>query len=216
MRPPRIGLLHCGTFPSLRTLEDPALAPYGVRSIYLPKNDPRDLAELDVIIVGDRLHPGQRARFEPAIREALDDSNKTVIVLGENTVENWLPHLSYTFRPTVFWLWRTGGDNGTRLRCEDDPAWDYFSKKAMNWHHHGLLHPPAGARSLVTMEEDGQEIGSILFIDELNQPARLLVTTMDPTYHHGSGFMPGATELLYSLLRWATAAHLGATAKQLA
>ncbi len=51
---------------------------------------------------------------------------------------------------------------------------------------------------------DGERDGSILFVDETNHRGRLLVTTMDPVYHHGSGFMPGATQLLYSALHWAT------------
>lgn len=212
MRPPRIGLLHSGNSSALATLADPALGPYRVHGIYLPEADPLELEMLDVIIVSDRLHAGQRARFEPALRDALEDADKTVIVLGLNTVERWLPSLSYTYRPTVFWAWRTGEDNGTRLCLENDQLWDYFTPRAMDWHHHGLLHPPEGAKSLVTMEEEGNEIGTILFIDDVNQPARLLVTTMDPVYHHGAGFMPGATQLLYSLLRWATATHVCAAA----
>ncbi|MET4060341.1 hypothetical protein ABIB35_001886 [Arthrobacter sp. UYP6] len=204
---PRIGLLHCGTFPPLRTLADPALHPYRLESVYLPDADPSVLAGLDAIIVGDRLHHGQLARFAPAVRAALQDPGKTVIVLGENTVEQWLPGVGYSFRPTVFWTWRTGEDNGTRLRLPEDPMWEYFTPRAVAWHHHGLLHPPAGARSLVVMEEDGAESGALLYVDEVNQPARLLVTTMDPVYHHGSGFMPGASQLLYSLLRWVTAIH---------
>jgi len=203
MSTPRIGLLHCGTFPALRTLEDPALQPYRIEPVYLPDSDPGFLAELDVVLVGDRLHAGQRARFEPAIREALQDHTKTVIVLGENNVESWLPGVGYSFRPTVFWAWRTGTDTGTRLRLPEDPMWEFFTRRAVGWHHHGLLHPPQGARQLVTMEEDGTDSGALLYVDEVNQPARLLVTTMDPVYHHGSGFMPGATQLLYSLLRWA-------------
>ena len=205
---PRIGLLHAGTFPALRTLEDPALQPYRVEGIYLPDADPAGLRELDVLIVGDRLHPGVRSRFEPAIREALQDPGKTIAVLGENSVQDWLPGVGYSFRPTVFWAWRTGTDTGTRLRLPEDPLWEFFTRRAVDWHHHGLLHPPSGARSLVTMEEDGTDSGALLFIDEVNQPARLLVTTMDPVYHHGSGFMPGATQLLYSILRGATAAHI--------
>lgn len=205
---PRIGLLHCGTFPALRTLADPALAPYRIESVYLPEADPAVLAGLDTIIVGDRLHQRQLARFAPAIRAALQDPAKTVIVLGENQVENWLPAVGYTFRPTVFWTWRTGEDNGTRLRLPGDPMWEFFTPRAVSWHHHGLLHPPAGARSLVVMEENGTDTGALLFLDEVNQPARLLVTTMDPVYHHGSGFMPGASQLLYSLLRWVTATHV--------
>ncbi|MCQ1954575.1 hypothetical protein [Arthrobacter sp. zg-Y238] len=204
---PRIGLLHCGTFPPLRTLADPALAPYRLESVYLPDVDPAVLADLDVVIVSDRLHQGQLARFVPAILAALQDPAKTVIVLGENKVEQWLPGVGYSFRPTVFWMWRTGEDNGTRLRLPEDPMWEFLTPWSVSWHHHGLLHPRPGARSLVVMEEDGAESGSLLYVDEVNQPARLLVTTMDPVYHHGSGFMPGASQLLYSLLRWVTATH---------
>ncbi|MCQ1957776.1 hypothetical protein NNX39_14875 [Arthrobacter sp. zg-Y826] len=204
---PRIGLLHCGTFPPLRTLADPALAPYRLESVYLPDADPAVLADLDVVIVSDRLHQGQLARFVPAILAALQDPAKTVIVLGENKVEQWLPGVGYSFRPTVFWMWRTGEDNGTRLRLPEDPMWEFLTPWSVSWHHHGLLHPRPGARSLVVMEEDGVESGSLLYVDEVNQPARLLVTTMDPVYHHGSGFMPGASQLLYSLLRWVTATH---------
>ncbi|MDM7991614.1 hypothetical protein [Arthrobacter sp. zg-Y877] len=204
---PRIGLLHSGTFQPLRTLADPALAPYRLESVYLPDTDPSVLADLDVVIVSDRLHQGQLARFVPALLEALSDPGKTVIVLGENKVEQWLPGVGYSFRPTVFWMWRTGEDNGTRLRLPEDPMWEFLTPWSVSWHHHGLLHPRPGARSLVVMEENGAESGSLLYLDEVNQPARLLVTTMDPVYHHGSGFMPGASQLLYSLLRWATATH---------
>ena len=164
------------------------------------------------MIVGDRLHQGQLDRVAPAVRQALQDPAKTVVVLGENSVERWLPGVGYTFRPTVFWTWRTGEDNGTRLRLPGDPMWNFLTPRAVTWHHHGLLHPPAGARELVVMEEDGTDSGALLYVDEVNQPARLLVTTMDPVYHHGSGFMPGASQLLYSLLRWVTAAHAPAAA----
>ena len=205
---PRIGLLHCGAFQPLRTLADPALAPYRIESVYLPEADPAVLAQLDVVLVSDRLHQGRLARFVPAIQAALQDPGKTVIVLGENKVEQWLPGVGYTFRPTVFWKWRTGEDNGTRLRLPQDPMWEFFTPWSVSWHHHGLLHPRPGARSLVVMEEDGAESGALLYLDDVNQPARLLVTTMDPVYHHGSGFMPGASQLLYSLLRWVTATHV--------
>ncbi|MFF8581915.1 iron chelate uptake ABC transporter family permease subunit [Streptomyces albidoflavus] len=42
----------------------------------------------------------------------------------------------------------------------------------------------------------------LLYEDRVSTPGRLLVTTMDPVYHHGSRFMPGATQLLLGLLRW--------------
>ena len=86
-------------------------------------------------------------------------SAKTVIVLGQNDVEQWLPQISYTFRRPVFWKWRTGEDTGTRARLTDDPFWEYFTLSALNWHNHGLVHPPEGAKSLVVVEEEGEDVG---------------------------------------------------------
>ena len=103
---PRIGLLHTGTFTALRTLEDPALQPYRIEGIYLPDADPAGVKSLDVVIVGDRLHAGVRSRFEPAIREALQDPGKIVVVLGENSVQDWLPGIGYSFRAAVNWCGR--------------------------------------------------------------------------------------------------------------
>lgn len=43
---------------------------------------------------------------------------------------------------------------------------------------------------------------SLLYYDDASFPAELVVSTMDATYHHGSGFMTGATQLLYRMLNW--------------
>nr|MDK8534707.1 hypothetical protein [Gleimia europaea] len=42
----------------------------------------------------------------------------------------------------------------------------------------------------------------LLYHDNVTFPAELVVSTMDATYHHGAGFMPGATQLLYRMLEW--------------
>ncbi|MBM7367317.1 hypothetical protein [Gordonia hydrophobica] len=202
---PRICLVHCGTYPALTTLQDLAVLAYGVDGVYLPDADPEKIVDYDVVVVSDRLPPVQRMKLETMTDRIVQDSSKTLIVLGQNDVQDWLPGLGFTFRRPVFWKWRTGEDTGTRGRLPEDPFWDYFDLGALNWHNHGLLHPSAGTKSLVVVEEDGREQGAVVLVDEVNQPARLLVTTMDPVYHHGSGFMPGATRMLYGLLRWSVA-----------
>lgn len=202
MTTPHLALLHGGTFPALATLGDPALRAHRVDGLYVCDTDPNVLREYDVVLVADRLDPVQRAPFEPVLRAALRDAGKTVAVLGQNDVQDWLPGIGFSFRRPNYWSWRTGEDTGTRARLDDDPFWEHFSFGSLNWHNHGLLHPPAGSHGYVVVEEDGVEAGTVLYVDEVNQPGRLLVTTMDPIYHHGSGFMPGATQMLYSLLRW--------------
>lgn len=43
---------------------------------------------------------------------------------------------------------------------------------------------------------------ALLYYDAGTFPAEIVVSTMDASYHHGSGFMPGATQLLYRMLDW--------------
>lgn len=202
MNLPRIGLLHCGTYPALAALQDPALRANEVEGVYLPDAEPETILDYDVIIVSDRLPGVQRRIVETTSERIMQDPSKTLVVLGQNDVQEWIPDVGFTFRRPVFWKWRTGEDTGTRARSTDHPFWDFFDLDALSWHNHGLLQTPPGATSLVVVEEDGHEQGTVVFLDEVNQPARLLVTTMDPVYHHGSGFMPGATRMLYGLLRW--------------
>ena len=80
--------------------------------------------------------------------------------------------------------------------------WKYYTDEALHWHFHGALYPPQGAVPLVVLEEGAEEDGAIIYYDNATFPAELVVTTMDPCYHHGAGFMPGATQLLYRSLRW--------------
>lgn len=120
-------------------------------------------------------------------------------------MSEWFPGTCEQQRPTIFWWWRTGEDSRIRRTSVDHPAAAWFTEKSLTWHYHGVLDPPAGAVSLVDLHTTDDEVdGSLLYVDEVSTPGRLRVTTMDPVYHHGSGFMPGATQLLYSVLRWAS------------
>lgn len=204
MTAPRIGYAHTGTSSQLTTLADPALRPYGLRELYLPDAEPTDLVDLDAVIVADRSHLELLAGFADAFL-AVAERGGTVVVFGENAAHTWLPGITWEGRPTNFWWWRTGEDHGMRRRSLDHPVWEFFSEPSTIWHHHGFFTPPAGATALVAIEEDGVEVGATTYLDEVTTPGAILVTTMDPCFHHGAAFMPGATQLLYSAVRWVDA-----------
>ncbi|WP_433657195.1 hypothetical protein ACQPW1_37325 [Nocardia sp. CA-128927] len=200
----RIVFVYGGTHAQLATLADPALAPYRIQPVHVRELTTDAVADADVVVVSDRLRPDLLIPRAPALLAGLD-RGATVVVFGVNSVGDWLPGVREESRPTVFWWWRTGEDHRIRLREPGHPAWPLFAERAVIWHYHGVLEPPTGAVSLVDLETvTGERDGSLLYIDEISTPGRLLVTTMDPVYHHGSGFMPGATQLLYSALQWAT------------
>ncbi|MGW3955068.1 hypothetical protein ACWEKM_29970 [Streptomyces sp. NPDC004752] len=201
-----LGFLHGGSFHQLATLAEPAVRLWRPREIYLPDATAADFDGLDTLIVSDRLHPGLLARAAPDLLQVTERGG-TVVVLGENDIVGWLPGLrGFRHAATNFWWWRTGEDNGVRRTAEDHSAWRHLTERAVRWHYHGLLEPPAGATPLAhtVLEQEGtpatQQV--LLYEDTVSTPGRLIVTTMDPVYHHGSRFMPGATQLLYGLLRW--------------
>ncbi|MCX5462241.1 hypothetical protein [Streptomyces sp. FT1] len=106
-----------------------------------------------------------------------------------------------------FWWWRLpDGDNGVRRAAEDHEAWAHLTPRAVRRPYHGLLTPPPGATVLAYTDHetagDPATEQVLLYEDRVSTPGRLLVTKMELVYHHGSRFMPGATQLLLGLLRW--------------
>ncbi len=195
----RIGILHGGASYHLRTLQDKRVATIVDRALYLPELAPGTLDSLDVLVVCDRVHPGLLARHADDVLGVARRCG-TVAVLGEVHAERWVPGLRFDPRPTNFWWWRTGEDPGIRTRAPGHAIWKHLTTSDVTWHFHGLLHPPPDATALVTFEQDGRETGTLLYEDAATLAGRLLVTTMDPTYHHGSNFMPAASGFLLGLL----------------
>lgn len=217
----RIAFVHGGSHAQLATLADPALGIYNLTPVHI-----RDLArelgdellrvrnakagesavevlsEADAILVSDRLRQDLLALAGPALLERFA-AGVPGAVFGENRVGSWFPQLVEHERPTIFWWWRTGEPHRKRRVAREHPAQRHFSDRSVIWHSHGVLELPADATSLVDLDHvDGSVDGSILAVWEPANGARVLVSTMDPVYHHGSGFMPGATQLLYRSLAW--------------
>jgi hypothetical protein len=57
---------------------------------------------------------------------------------------------------------------------------------------------PEGAEVLVVNERQLP----ILYVDEVTTKGRMVVTSLDPFYHHGSHFMPATTRFLDGFLPW--------------
>lgn len=201
-RMPRIGIAHTGTGSQLTAIADPAFAPYRARSVYLPDLEPGGIDDLDVLVVADRCHPGLLREHAAELR-AVAERGGVLVVMGENNAHTWLPGVRWEPRPTNFWWWRTGEDHGMRLRAASHPFWAHFDEKAMIWHQHGVFELPDGAVALSVLEEQGADAGAITYLDEASTPGVVLVTSLDPFFHHGAAFMPGATQFLYQTMRWA-------------
>ena len=113
--------------------------------------------------------------------------------MGESHSELWLPHVTFHERPTNWWWWlEPGADLGNRVTAPDHPLMRDIGKPEISWHLHGHFDPPEGAEVLAT-DREGR---AILYLDARSTPGRMVVTSLDPIYHHGSHFMPATTRFL--------------------
>lgn len=217
----RIAFVHTGSFFHLADLADPAVVAADVVDVYAPVLTAGMLDGFDGVYVAARLHPGVLPRVGPLLVDYLSGTGRKMYIDGENHVGDWLPGTTETPRGTNFWSWRTGEDLGRRSVHTDHPFWSWLTDRSVHWHYHSVLAHPAAATALVALEPvpheqridpwgrdyraiDGHP-NTLLYHDDATFRAEVVVSTMDAAYHHGSGFMPGASQLFYRMLRWLAA-----------
>lgn len=197
----RIAMIDGGTYYHHRTLHDPDLTPSLAGGLYAPELIDADLRPYDCLYVGSRQDASDLQRAAPRLRAFLDDGG-TIVATSDTEAETWVPGVQWQPTPINFWWWLTpGASSGLRVSAPSHPMFDALSLGDATWHHHGVLTPPAGAVSLI----DADDGGSILYDDTVSTGGRLIVTTLDPCYHHGSYFMPATTRFLKKFLPWLAA-----------
>lgn len=187
---PRLIAVNAGTYYHIQSLEGPryrdvfdlAIAPERIGSTLTPD---------DVLFVTCRTPP-QRMIAQHAHLAAHLAAGGTIVAMGESRSDLWLPQVAFTPTDTNWWWWLTpGADLGVR-RTGEHPLLDGLSDADVTWHLHGHFDPPASAQILV---RDG-EGRAIAYEDRLDTRGRMIVTSLDPCYHHGSHFMPATTRFL--------------------
>lgn len=218
----RVAFVHTGSFFHLADLRDTAIRAMDISDVYAPELQPGELKGFDAVYVAARLHPGVLSRIAPILVDFLSTTGARVYIDGENSVGDWLPGTVETRRGTNFWAWRISEDVGRRSVNQDHFFWEFLRDDAVHWHYHGVLSHPESAVPLVRLEElPGQpeacppsdplgtpysaipgHANSLMYYNAGTFPAKVVVSTMDASYHHGAGFMPGATQLVYRMLYW--------------
>lgn len=193
----RITALDSGTYYHHRTLYEPRYRDHFDEIVYIRDLAGTDLSAHELILVSCRTDPSQlipcRAQFADYLT-----SGGTVIAMGSTGQPAWLPGVCWHDTPTNFWWWKEGGSLGLKVVAPDHPLFGHITLDDATWHHHGHFDVPDGAVSLIDV--DG--IGSVLYDDQVTTAGRMIVTALDPMYHHGSHFMPATTRFLDGFLPW--------------
>ena len=187
---PRLIATNAGSYYQIQTLEGPryrdrfdlVIAPEQLGTTLLPE---------DVLFIPCRTPP-QRMIAQRGLLAAHLAAGGTIIAMGESRSDLWLPHVAFTATDTNWWWWLTpGAELGVQI-ASPHPLFDTMSKADVTWHLHGYFDPPAGAQVLLR-DDAGRPIA---YDDRTSTPGRIIVTSLDPCYHHGSHFMPATTRFL--------------------
>ncbi len=203
-----LAVLDGGTFYHHATIHGSRYRHLFDKAIYILDLTSEALAGARFLIVPDRVNPDiLRARRSVLIDFA--NRGHTIAVLGENQAETWLPGVRWTPRPTNFWWWlEKKARPQQRLMSPQHELFRAVPFSDTIWHFHGVLAPPVGAETLIDVPADpeGRDSGgALLYDDSVTTAGRLIVSTLDPFYHHGSNFMPTTTKFLDAFLPWAKA-----------
>jgi hypothetical protein len=157
-----------------------------------------DLSRFKILLVPCRTNPERLEPHAGLIKSFLERGG-TVVAMGETEPQLWLPEVCFTPQQTNYWWWlEPGASLGLRITRPDHRLFRCIGPIDIAWHLHGWFDPPEGAVSLI----DNAEGRSILYIDEVTTGGRMIVTSLDPFYHHGSHFMPATTRFLDGFLPW--------------
>lgn len=190
----RIALLDGGAYYHYFSHHDSKVSHLIDKVIYLRDLVADDLQDVDTLVLMSRLNP-DLLEEKKALILAFKASGRKLVVLADNHVQDWLPGIVFHEAEVNFWWWlQPGADSGIRLKAPNHELFDFMDEPAVIWHYHGVFVVPEEGTEIVRGREG--EGGAILY----EEADGTLITSLDPDFHHGNFFMPGATLFWYGLL----------------
>lgn len=175
---------------------------YGQRftdRIYLLDLHRTDLRPYDYVIVPTRLNQDLLCEHAEQFRQYLDQGGH-IISFGE-IEKPWLSPVRWKFYPTNFHWWvNPGADLPLYPVDAQHPLFQKITVDDAKWHYHGVFRLEAGAGAEpVLVNELGE---AIICVDRQTHTGNMYMTTLDPDYHFGQGFIPKAETFLDGYLAW--------------
>ena len=156
-----------------------------------------DLLEYDTIILQEHLCLLHLKRYCSQLIKFLERGRRLVI-MGE-VMDHWFPGIMWENSEVNFSWWvKKDGDLPLIQKNKSHEIYNYINFPDLKWHYHGTFCPPKGAISLAETPEGK----SIFYIDSVSYNGELIVTSVDPTYHIGLGFITQAKPFLHGLAKY--------------
>lgn len=190
--------VHPGAYYHIESFEAPRYAGLFDRLVRPEDLAAERLEDHAVVLIPCRTPADRMEPHKQQLRAYLD-SGGTIIATGESESQLFLPGIKFTPQPTNFWWWLTpGADLGVRITKPEHSLFERLAQRDVTWHLHGWFDVPDGAEVLAVNGENKP----ILYIDEVTTRGRMIITSLDPFFHHGSHFMSATTRFLDGFLPW--------------
>lgn len=190
--------VHPGAYYHIESFEAPRYAGLFDRLVRPEDLAAERLEDHAVVLIPCRTPADRMEPHKQQLRAYLDNGG-TIIATGESESQLFLPGIKFTPQPTNFWWWLTpGADLGVRITKPEHSLFERLAQRDVTWHLHGWFDVPDGAEVLAVNGENKP----ILYIDEVTTRGRMIITSLDPFFHHGSHFMPATTRFLDGFLPW--------------
>jgi len=194
----RLLTVHPGAYYHIESFEGARFAHYFDEFVRPEELSSVQIEDFDVLLIPCRTPADRILPHKDQLLRYLD-AGGTIVSTGESHSELYLPNVRFTPQPTNWWWWLTpDADLGVRATNSGHSLFRFLPERDLTWHLHGWFDPPDGVTVLAV-----NEIGKpILYIDDVSTKGRLIVTSLDPFYHHGSHFMPATSRFLTGFLPW--------------
>ncbi|WP_238700283.1 hypothetical protein [Helicobacter jaachi] len=167
--------------------------------------DSINLADFDYVVIASRLSVEYLTKYRQKFVDYLE-SGGHIVSFGEVT-EDYLPNILWRNYPVNFWWWLIPGASMPLYAIESDGSKNavgtkegLFSKMQVNvakWHYHGAFYPPKNAQNILV-----NELGESIIYKDTSFKGHLYVTSLDPDFHLGQGFMPTTEPFFDTFMAW--------------
>jgi len=191
-----VAAIDGGTYFHHRTLCEAPFDKHFDHVLYVHDLPQHDLSAYDVVMLPCRLNSLLLAPLVETFTDFMRGGG-TLVVMGETFPDRWLSDIAFTPCETNFWWWIEGTPGpAPRIIQPDHPLMTRLNDKDCIWHLHGHFAPSQNQTAVIETDD-----GALLIDDVATYaPGRLIATTLDPCYHHGSHFMPATTKFLAGFL----------------
>lgn len=194
-----IAALDSGTAFHIVSLHYPPFNTFFKKIIYLPGFKENDLVDIDILIVTCSSHLELLIEHKQLFLNFLN-KGKTLVVMGRNNPEKWLPNIEKYSIPFNYWWWlKKENEFDMEVTKEQHILLDYIKFEDMIWHYHGAYEIPKDAVPVLVHKTNKK---AIYFEQENYLGGGLIVTSLDPFFHHGSFFMPNTTKFAAGFLKY--------------